>query len=112
MQSETTLAHLVLVDNPPHHPNGDFVLDGNVVKDKDAPFPLHPSPFTFSGIGLYRRELFAAVEPWKKASLAPLLKEAMKMGLVTGEHYRGRWMDVGTPERLRELDREITHQHC
>jgi MurNAc alpha-1-phosphate uridylyltransferase len=112
MQSDTALAHLVLVDNPPHHPNGDFVLDGNIVKDKGLPFPLPPSPFTFSGIGVYRRDLFAATEPWKKAPLAPLLKAAMRNGLVTGEHYSGRWLDVGTPERLRELDREITHQHC
>lgn len=110
MQSEASLAHLVLVDNPPHHPEGDFELEGNAVKDKGLPFPH--SPLTFSGIGVYRRELFAATEPWKKAPLAPLLKEAMGNGLVTGEHYSGRWLDVGTPERLRELDREITHQHC
>lgn len=149
MQGETTLAHLVLVDNPPHHPDGDFVLDGNFVKDKDAPFPLPPSPapsatargdsggnesgadgargrahpreagplltartLTFSGIGIYRRDLFAATEPWKKAPLAPLLKQAMQQGRVTGEHFRGRWMDVGTPERLKELDREICNQNC
>ena len=112
MQTENTLAHLVLVDNPPHHPEGDFVLDGGRVKDKTTPFPLPPSPFTFSGIGLYRRDLFALTEPWKKAPLAPLLKEAMNKGLVSGEHYRGRWVDVGTPQRLRELDREISHQYC
>lgn len=134
MQNEPTLAHLVLVDNPPHHPDGDFVLDGNLVKDKDAPFllPASPAPsatdrgslggnesvaegartLTFSGIGIYRRELFAAVEPWKKAPLAPLLRQAMQQGRVTGEHYRGRWMDVGTPDRLKELDREICNQNC
>jgi MurNAc alpha-1-phosphate uridylyltransferase len=82
------------------------------VKDKEAHFSLPPSPRTFSGIGIYRRELFAATEPWKKAPLAPLLKQAMNKGRVTGEHYAGRWLDVGTPERLRELDREITHQNC
>ncbi len=107
MQNEQTLAHLVLVDNPPHHPKGDFVLTGGQVTNEVSDHAL-----TFSGVGVYRREMFAAVEPWKKSPLAPLLKEAMKKGLVSGEHYRGRWMDVGTPERLRELDREITHQFC
>lgn len=112
MQNDDTLAHLVLIDNPPHHPKGDFVLEGAIVKDKDSPFPLPPSPFTFSGIGIYRRELFASIEPWKKAPLAPLLKEAMKDGRVSGEHFAGRWVDVGTPERLRELDHEICSQIC
>jgi MurNAc alpha-1-phosphate uridylyltransferase len=83
-----------------------------MVKEEAPRLMPHASRLTFSGIGLYRRELFAAVEPWKKAALAPLLKEAMNKGLVTGEHYRGRWMDVGTPERLKELDREICNQSC
>jgi MurNAc alpha-1-phosphate uridylyltransferase len=107
MERENKLAHLVMVNNPPHHPKGDFVLDGAQVKDEISAHTL-----TFSGIGLYHRDLFAALEPWKKAALAPLLKDAMQQGLVTGEHYTGRWMDVGTPERLRELDHEITHHHC
>ena len=107
MQSENCLAHLVLVDNPPHHPEGDFELAGERLVDR-----VGPASLTFSGIGVYRRELFAAVEAWKKAPLAPLLKAAMNGGRVTGEHFSGRWVDVGTPERLRELDREITHQNC
>jgi len=112
MEHEKTLAHLVLVNNPAHHPQGDFVLEAGVIREGDSRLTPHPSRLTFSGIGIYRRELFAAVEPWKKAPLAPLLKDAMRQGLVTGEHYSGRWMDVGTPERLRELDHEITNQHC
>ena len=107
MQHEDTLAHLVLVDNPPHHPKGDFTLADSRVEDEISGHAL-----TFSGIGFYRRELFSTVDPWKKAPLAPLLKAAMKQGRVTGEHYRGRWMDVGTPERLKELDREICNQSC
>lgn len=107
MQDENTLAHLVLVDNPPHHPKGDFALAGEKVLDGDSAHSL-----TFSGLGVYRRELFASTEPWKKAPLAPLLKDAMKMGRVTGEHFRGRWLDVGTPQRLKELDREICNQNC
>jgi MurNAc alpha-1-phosphate uridylyltransferase len=61
---------------------------------------------------VYHRDLFAAIEPWKKAPLAPLLKTAMTHGRVTGEHFAGRWKDVGTPERLRELDHEICSQIC
>lgn len=107
MQGENTLAHLVLVDNPLHHPKGDFELEGEKVLDRVSAHSL-----TFSGLGVYRRELFASIAPWKKAPLAPLLKQAMQQGRVTGEHFRGRWMDVGTPERLRELDREICNQNC
>lgn len=112
MQTENYLAHLVLVDNPPHHPNGDFLLHQGVVKDEGGYLTPHASRLTFSGIGIYRRELFAAIEPWKKSPLAPLLKEAMQKEMVTGEHYGGRWKDVGTPERLRELDHEICSQIC
>jgi MurNAc alpha-1-phosphate uridylyltransferase len=112
MQNDDTLAHLVLIDNPPHHLKGDFVLDDGLVRDKDIPSHLSPSSLTFSGIGTYRRELFASIEPWKKAPLAPLLKAAMKNGRVSGEHFAGRWVDVGTPQRLRELDHEICSQIC
>lgn len=98
------LAHLVLVDNPPHHPQGDFVLDGGRV----APPPTHAvGRLTFSGIGCYRPELFAGIAPGDKAKLAPLLIAAMHQGRVTGEHYPGRWEDVGTPARLQVLDEEL-----
>lgn len=94
------LAHLVLVDNPPHHPEGDFVLNGQSVAA--AGDPRH----TFSGIGVYRRALFADCRPGR-FQLAPLLRAAMARGQVTGELYRGRWVDVGTPQRLEELDRDL-----
>lgn len=91
------LAHLVLVDNPPHHPEGDFMLqDGRVLA-------TGTNCLTFSGIGLYRPALFAGLEPGK-APLAPLLREAMSGDQVSGEHHRGHWFDIGTPERLAELD--------
>ncbi len=96
-------AHLVLVTNPPHHPKGDFSLAGERVADDGE------STLTFSGIGLYRPGLFAAIRRGEKARLAPLLREAMGRGRVSGEHHRGRWVDVGTPERLRELDEELRH---
>jgi N-acetyl-alpha-D-muramate 1-phosphate uridylyltransferase len=91
-------AHLVLVDNPPHHPNGDFHLSGGRVTDE-------PSPrLTFSGIGAYAPALFGGIARGEKRPLAALLRAAMARGGVSGEHHRGRWMDVGTPQRLAELD--------
>jgi len=103
-------AHLVLVDNPPHHPRGDFVLGRGGTVSTDGPHKL-----TFSGIGAYRRSLFAdwrdvigerpgATESPPRFPIAPLLRAAMARHAATGEHHRGRWTDVGTPQRLRELD--------
>jgi len=89
-------AYLVLVDNPDHHPKGDFALeDGRVLAEG-------PSMLTFSGIGVYRPELFADCHPGT-FTLAPVLRIAMTNGLVTGEHYQGLWADVGTPERLHQI---------
>ncbi|MDP2787467.1 MAG: nucleotidyltransferase family protein [Pseudomonadota bacterium] len=135
------LAHLVLVDNPPHHPDGDFALaDGlaclpspasgipkgrGFIRGAGAAGDLadvfgQPSrlagssiregseAFTFSGIGCYRPELFAGIASGAKAKLAPLLKAAMLEGRVTGEHFAGRWEDVGTPARLAALDIELS----
>jgi MurNAc alpha-1-phosphate uridylyltransferase len=99
------LAHLVLVENPPHHPQGDFALQGDKVTAEDEP------KFTFSGIGVYRPELFAGRQPGK-FPLAPLLREAMAKGLVSGQIYPGFWMDIGTVERLRELDERLTVDSC
>lgn len=112
MQHEHSLAHLILVDNPPHHPQGDFVLENSKVLDRVPPRLHHASRLTFSGVGVYHGKLFSGIAPGKKAPLAPLLKAAMAEGKVTGEHYRGRWVDVGTPERLISLDNEITRQAC
>jgi MurNAc alpha-1-phosphate uridylyltransferase len=92
------LAHLVLVDNPPQHPRGDFVLDRGICR------LCGPARLTFSGIGIYRPELVAHYPPGRYG-LAPILREAIDFGRVTGEHYRGAWSDVGTPERLAQLNR-------
>jgi len=90
------LAHLVLVSNPPHHPAGDFVLEGDRVRvDQGA-------RLTFSGIGVYHPRLFATCQPGA-FPLAPLLKAAMASDQVSGEHHQGFWIDVGTPQRLAEL---------
>jgi len=92
------LAHLVLVPNPPHHPRGDFALDGGRVAD------LGTERHTFSGIGVYRPELFADRAPGR-FPLAPLLRAAMVGDQVGGELYPGFWMDIGTPERLEAYGR-------
>lgn len=92
------LAHLVLVDNPPHHPGGDFALEGHDVRAQGV------ASLTFAGIGIYRAALFDGCVAGR-FPLAPLLRQAMARGLVTGERYGGGWVDVGTPERLRDLDR-------
>jgi MurNAc alpha-1-phosphate uridylyltransferase len=98
-------AHLVLVDNPNHHPQGDFLLrDGRVLPTNELP---NHAKLTFSGIGLYRPSLFANIPPGNKAPLAPLLRQQIELGKVSGEHHHGMWVDVGTPQRLNELDKEL-----
>jgi MurNAc alpha-1-phosphate uridylyltransferase len=96
------MAHLVLVDNPPHHPEGDFGLDGNRVRAGGA------GRLTFSGIGVYRPQLFAGCTPGA-FPLAPLLRAAMAEGRVSGEHYTGTWYDIGTPARLAELNDSVVN---
>ena len=93
-----TLAHLVLVDNPPQHPNGDFALEGGLVRDTAS------ARLTFSGLGVYRASLFDPVLPGSKYALAPLLRAQMAQGRVAGEHFSGEWDDVGTPQRLEALE--------
>ena len=95
------LAHLLMVPNPVQHPEGDFYLkDSKVTND-----PLDGAEkLTFSGIALYHRDLFKDVELDVPAKLAPLLRKAMAENRVSGEKYTGPWHDVGTPQRLQELN--------
>lgn len=94
------LAHLVMVDNPRHHPEGDFaVIDGKI--DHRG-----RSRLTFGGIGVYRPELFAG-HGGGRFPLAPLLREVAMRGEVSAEYYGGQWIDVGTPQRLNELDARL-----
>ena len=95
---EGVLAHLVLVPNPEHNPQGDFAFDGNRVIDERR--------YTFSGIGYYDPAFFEGVA-YGKSALAPLLREAMKEGKVTGELYEGAWLDIGTPQRLEQLNAQL-----
>ena len=97
-------AHLVLTANPEHHPVGDFALHGQTLMPDGA------ERHTFAGIGLYRPSLFANL-PEGRCALAPLLREAMAHGRVTGELYPGFWMDIGTRERLQEFDARLRQTH-
>ena len=92
------LAHLLLVENPPHNPGGDFQLtDGRVDEAGEA-------KLTFSGIGVYRKALFDGCQAGK-FPLAPILRRAMRQNRVGGELLGGEWIDVGTPQRLQQLER-------
>lgn len=104
-------AHLVLVDNPVQHPRGDFILraDGTVSDEGDA------SRLTYAGVGVFRpsilngwREVIGDTEGASATppqfGLAPLMRHAMASGRVTGQYHQGKWTDVGTPERLADLD--------
>jgi N-acetyl-alpha-D-muramate 1-phosphate uridylyltransferase len=95
------LAHLVLVPNPPHKAKGDFSLRGGMAGDD-------PSPrYTYAGVALMKPSLIAPVRPGDKAPLAPLLYDAARRGLLGGELYEGLWQDVGTIERLAELEAQL-----
>ena len=96
-------AHLVLVDNPPQHPDGDFcVTAGGGLRAR----PAGTRGLTYAGIGVYTAGFFADMAPGK-LPLRPLLDAAIAAGRVSGEYFGGAWTDVGTPQRLRELDARL-----
>lgn len=97
----TSLAYLFLVKNPDHNPQGDFQLKGSLVKDKDS----QGSSLTFSGAGIYHQDLFKSIKIGEVAKLAPILRQAMNKDQVLGELLSVPWVDVGTPERLAELNK-------
>ena len=96
------LAHLILIPNPDHNPEGDFALQNNKIVDNKQ--------YTFSGIGYYSPKLFDGI-PYGKSSTIPLLRAAMKEGKVTGELFEGEWLDIGTPERLEELNAQLFNRN-
>ena len=98
-----SLAHIVLVRNPPQHPRGDFVLEHGHVSEGEG------TRHTYSGVGIYRPELFAGCEPGK-FPLLPLLRRAIAARQLTGELHAGRWYDIGTVERLKALDAELNRE--
>ena len=95
-------AHLILVENPEHNLKGDFSLQDGLIKNTTT-----PSMYTFSGIGIYQKDFFSdnkqAVAP-----LAPIIRNKCGKNLVTGEIYSGQWTDVGTVDRLREIEDQLT----
>lgn len=95
------LAHLVLVPNPPWHPQGDFTLEHGVIGNAASP------RYTYAGISVLSPKLVATVAAGQKAQLAPLWRAAAERGEVSGELYEGYWNDVGTPERLRDLTARV-----
>ena len=103
--AEGKLAHLVLIDNPPQHAQGDFAFDNDKLALEGRQM------LTFSGIGVYYPALFAEVQVGHAAKLAPLLRQAIAQGRASAEHHHGLWHDVGTPERLYELDQQLKAQH-
>ena len=105
LQTNGDKAHLVMVNNPAQHPAGDFFLNGQRVLAESNLAPAHK--LTFSGIGIYSPDLFTQIVRGSSAPLAPLLREQIALGKVSCEHHLGRWVDVGTPQRLNELDNEL-----
>ncbi len=95
------LAHLVLVDNPPQHTNGDFAIQAGMLKNTGIQM------LTFSGVGVYHPALFAEVTKGQPAKLAPLLRKAIEGNAATAQYYQGVWHDIGTPERLKQLDDKL-----
>jgi MurNAc alpha-1-phosphate uridylyltransferase len=98
------LAHLVLVPNPAHRPKGDFSLAGGRIGDAATP------RYTYAGVALVAPKLVESVKPGEKAPLAPLLYDAAARGLLGGELYEGLWQDVGTVQRLAELERLLNER--
>jgi len=94
-----SLAHLVLVKNPEHHPQGDFSLQGDMVKEKMN----YPPSWTYSGMAVFSHAFFDQCKE-ERFPLAPLLRKHIAQGQVTGEVYNGLWFDIGTRERLDELN--------
>ena len=101
------LAHLVFVANPPQHAGGDFCLDGEIVRYASS--QIGPT-LTYAGTGVFSPEFFATVPVGTVMKMRPLLDAAIAHGQVTGERHTGRWVDVGTPQRLAELDQELQNE--
>lgn len=97
-------AHLVLIDNPPHHPEGDFVLNQGRVSEQGEGARL-----TYSGISVWHPQCFAELATGRRA-LKPIMLQAMARQQLSGEYFAGRWWDIGTPQRLADLDALLRRQ--
>lgn len=94
-------AHFVLVDNPSFHPGGDMALAGGRVA-RDG------TKLTYGNIGVFHPQSFAALEPRRQLALFPWAHAMVENGQVSGEHFRGKWANLGTPDDLQQLDRELS----
>ncbi len=94
------LAHLVMIDNPPHHPEGDFAISEGLLSHSGS------EKLTFSGIGVYHPDLFIGIKP-EPLKMRPILNQAIDNQRMSGELFQGLWMDIGTPERLEEIDQYL-----
>ena len=106
-QLTTKHAHLVFVSNPPQHAGGDFCLDGETVRYASS--GIGPT-LTYAGTGVFSPDFFAAVPNGAVMKMRPLLDAAIARTIVSGEHHGGRWVDVGTPQRLTELDHTLNQE--
>lgn len=97
------IAHLLLVPNPTHHPEGDFALEGTRVREGSH------KRLTYAGIGLFHPALFHDLAIGQRAALGPLLRRSIAQDRVAGQRHEGYWLDVGTPERLAHLDFHLRH---
>lgn len=97
------LAHLVMINNPPHHPEGDFAIKDGLLSHSGN------EKLTFSGIGIYHPDLFVGIKP-EPLKMRPILNQAIDSSRITGEQFKGLWVDIGTPERLKEIDVLLTQQ--
>lgn len=96
-----THAHLVLVDNPPHNPDGDYSLQDGLLRVTKA-----PQPYTYSGIAVYQPRLFVG-QPPGRYSVTPLIRQASQTSQISGELYRGVWFDIGTEQRLQQAQQAL-----
>lgn len=99
--AQNMLTHLVIIDNPPQHPNGDFAIESGLLANTGLRM------YTFSGIGVYHPDLFDGIARGEPAKLAPLLRQAISEGKASAEYYQGIWHDIGTPERLNALNKTL-----
>ena len=97
-------AHFVLVDNPPYHLGGDMGLEGGRVTRGGV-------RLTYGNIAVYHPALFAGIEPGVPLKLFPWAYRFVEAGRVSGEHFRGAWDNIGTPDQLASLDRRLTQAH-
>ena len=113
--NKSSLGRLVIINNPEHNPTGDFAISGSETSGKASALTLkgenkEQQTITFSGIGLYQKQFFTHLGKGSQA-LGPLLRAAISKNQLEHTHYQGQWFDIGTPERLAEINNRISQSH-